>query len=84
MPRVKPPILYIHGFRGSPVGNLETVAMFAQPINPYTHVREQVDEVVHIENIGYVVDDDFVGCEQSGANHLQRLVLCSLRCDFTV
>ena len=27
MPRVKPPILYVHGFRGSPVGNLETVAM---------------------------------------------------------
>jgi pimeloyl-ACP methyl ester carboxylesterase len=27
MPRIKPPILFIHGFRGSPVGNLEAVAI---------------------------------------------------------
>ena len=40
---------------------LETVAMFAQAMNSYTHVGEQVDKVVHVENIGYVVDDDFVG-----------------------
>ena len=35
MPRVKPPILYIHGFRGSPVGNLETVAMLRKNFEVY-------------------------------------------------
>ena len=36
MPKTKPPILYIHGFRGSPAGNAEIVAILRKNFEVYS------------------------------------------------
>ena len=36
MPRIKPPLLFIHGFRGAPVGNAEIVAILRKNFEVYS------------------------------------------------
>ena len=43
------------------------------------HAFEQVDEVVDVEDVGKVLDDDFLAGEQAGADDLHGLVLGALR-----
>ena len=47
----------------------------------HTNVAQQLDEVVDIEDVRYIGDAHRVAGEQCGTDHLQRLVLGTLRCD---
>jgi len=53
-------------------------------IDSDAHRSDEVDEVVDIEDVGQVVDDNRLSCEEHGAEHLQRLVLRALGRDTTV
>ena len=45
----------------------------------HAHVAKQLDEVVHVENVGHVVYGDRLAGEQRGAYHLQGFVFSPLR-----
>ena len=49
---------------------LERVVVARQPFHLYVDVSEQLDEIVHIKDVGNVVNGDGLTGEQCGANHL--------------
>ena len=65
-----------------PVG-LKGIASGSQLLHAHTHVAQQVDQVVHVEDVGHVVDRHPLGGQQRGTDHLQCLVLRPLWHDLT-
>ena len=64
------------------VRGLEAVGVRAFLGHPHAHVAQQLDEVVHVEDVGHVAHHHLVRREQCRADDLQRLVLGALRADF--
>ena len=63
---------------------LEGEASLACLAHRNAHSYEQRNEIVDVENVGYVLHCHFFGGEQCGAYYLQYFVLCSLRNDCSV
>ncbi len=57
---------------------LETVAARTEHVHLYAHCLQQVYELIHVHDIGNVVDGDRLGGQQHSAQDLQRLVLGTL------
>ena len=66
------------------VGGAEGAALLREPLDAHAHAAEQLDELHHVDDAGYVVHDDPFGGEQRCAEYLQSLVLGALGGDFTV
>ena len=49
---------------------LEGIFVAPCALHAHPHVGKQTDEVVHVEDVGYVFDVHFFGGEQRGADHL--------------
>ena len=47
----------------------------------HAYILEQLDEVHHVSDLRNVVNGHLLACQQRGANHLQGLVLGTLRID---
>ena len=54
---------------------------FSRTLHLYSHSFEQRDEVVHVQNIGYILYRDAFAREQHCADYLQSLVFGSLGSD---
>ena len=63
------------------VVGLETVFVVCQLLHLHAYVAQKLYEVVHVENVGNVLDAHLAGCEQCGADHFQSFVLGSLWLD---
>ena len=50
-------------------------------LHVHPHVLQQADEVVHVQNVGHVLDVYLIVGEQTGTDHLQGLILGALWCD---
>ena len=61
------------------VAGAEGVFVLALALHADAHVYEQLYEVLHVEDVGYVLYPHLVAGQQRGANHLQGLVLRALR-----
>ena len=61
----------------------EGIAAIAQLLGSDSHVLQEGDEVIDIQNVGHIVDGYFLPGEQYGAEYLQHLVLGPLRADFS-
>ena len=64
-------------------GGLKGVVVAAVPRHLDTDVTKQLNEVVHVENVGDIAHPDRLFGEQRGADHLQRLILGPLGSDGT-
>ena len=62
----------------------EGVLAFRQFLYRNAHRCEQVDEVIHIEDVRQIINNHRLFCQQHCAKHLQRFVLRALRRDRTV
>ena len=65
---------------------IQLVGLKAVRIDPlarhfHAHVAEQLDEIVHIQDVGHVMDGHFLRCQQSGTENLKHFILGSLRMD---
>jgi len=58
---------------------LEGIAALAAGCHLHVDVAQQLDQVVHVEDVGNVADLHLVAREQRGRDHLQGFVLGSLR-----
>ena len=61
----------------------EGITAIAQLLGSDSHVLQEGDEVVDIQDIGDIVNGYFLPGEQYGAEYLQHLVLGPLRADFS-
>ena len=52
-------------------------------VDLHAHILQQLDEVLHVTDVGNIVYSDWLAGEQGGTDHLQGLVLGSLRCNGT-
>ena len=59
--------------------SLETIGVVALLLDDDAHIDEQVDEVVHVQDVGDVLDDNLFGSQQGCADDFQRFVFGSLR-----
>ena len=66
------------------VAGAERVGVLRELLHLHAHAAEQFDELHHVENPGYVPDDDPLGRQQRGAEYLQRFVFGSLGGDRSV
>ncbi len=62
----------------------EGIFALCQLLHRHAHRGNQVDQVVHIQYVGQVVDHHRLAGQQRGTQHLQRLVLCTLWRDTAV
>ena len=61
------------------IGCLKAICIDAFFRYVHSHIPHQLNQVVHIQDVRYVVHRHLFGCEQGGADNLQHLVLRSLR-----
>jgi len=66
-------IIHIHCLR------TETVASLSQLLHLDTHILQQGNQVVDIQDVGDIADCDFLPGQQHRAQYLEHLVLGSLR-----
>ena len=69
---------------GVDVFGFETIGAVAFMLHSDAHVLEQVYQVVHVHNVGDVVDDHLLASEQACTDDLQCFVLGSLGRDFSM
>ena len=64
--------------------SLETIGVVSLMLDDDPHIAEQMDEVVHVQDIRDVLDDNLIGCQQGCTDDFQLFVFSSLWYDFTV
>ena len=57
------------------VCGLETIGVGAFLRHLHPHVAQQLDEVVHVQDVGHITHHHLVRCKQRGADDLQGLIL---------
>ena len=62
---------------------MEPIAALAQLLGPDSHVLQEGNEVVDIQDVRNIVDGYLPACQQHSAEYLKHLVFCSLRIDLT-
>ena len=60
------------------------VLVLMRAIHFHAYQTQQVYQFVDISDVGYILNGHRLAGEQHGAQHLQRLILGSLRGDFTI
>ena len=63
---------------------LKGVAALRALCHLHVDVAQQLYQVVHVENVGNIADFHLLVRKQRGTNHLQGLILGSLRSDFAL
>ena len=63
--------------------SLKRVDTFRHMLHLHAHVGQQTDQIGHVQNVGHVPYFHLLAGQQRGADHLQRLILGSLRRDLT-
>ena len=63
---------------------LESPCVVAHVDDSYSHLAEEVDEIVDIEDVWYILDGDGVGRKQYGSDDFEGFVFGSLRCYLSV